>query len=61
MYNDFVIIGPRDDPANISESKSTEEALNSVFELGYNPKKDGVFTEIALKNGFEIPLRLEKE
>jgi len=36
MYNDFVIIGPRDDPANISKSKSTEEALNSIFELGYN-------------------------
>ena len=36
MYNDFVIIGPRDDPANISKSKSTEEALKSIFELGYN-------------------------
>ena len=36
MYNDFVIIGPSNDPANISESKSTEEALNSIFEFGHN-------------------------
>tara|TARA_A100001011_G_scaffold282097_1_gene292224 strand:- start:1763 stop:2572 length:810 start_codon:yes stop_codon:yes gene_type:complete len=36
MYNDFVILGPSEDPAEISESKSAEEALNSIFKLEYS-------------------------
>ena len=34
MYNDFVILGPSEDPAGISDSKSAEEALNSIFKFG---------------------------
>ena len=36
MYNDFVILGPSEDPAEISDSKSAEEALNSIFKFGYS-------------------------
>ena len=32
MYNDFVIIGPNDDPANISVSKSAKEAFIKIAE-----------------------------
>ncbi len=31
MYNDFVIVGPKGDPANLSGSKNATEALNKVF------------------------------
>lgn len=30
MYNDFVIIGPNDDPANIAGSKSAKEAFKKI-------------------------------
>ena len=30
MYNDFVIIGPRFDPANVSVAKSVVEALTFI-------------------------------
>lgn len=30
MYNDFVIIGPADDPANVSEQASVNQALNNI-------------------------------
>ena len=30
MFNDFVIVGPSDDPANITGSKDVLEALNSI-------------------------------
>lgn len=30
MYNDFVIVGPSDDPAGIGEAESIEEALSSI-------------------------------
>ena len=36
MYNDFVILGPSEDPAEISNSQSAEEALNSIFKFGYS-------------------------
>ena len=36
MYNDFVILGPREDPAEISDSRSAEQALNSIFKFGHN-------------------------
>ena len=32
MYNDFVLIGPADDPANISEAKTAAEALSAIAE-----------------------------
>ena len=32
MYNDFVLIGPADDPANISEAKTAAEALSAIGE-----------------------------
>ena len=30
MYNDFVIVGPSDDPAGISDAESIEEALSDI-------------------------------
>ena len=30
MFNDFVIVGPSDDPANITGSTDVSEALNSI-------------------------------
>ena len=36
------------------EERGFSNEIIREFELGYNPKKDGVFTELALKNGFEI-------
>ncbi len=30
MYNDFVLIGPADDPANISEAQSAAEAFSAI-------------------------------
>nr|WP_108446763.1 substrate-binding domain-containing protein [Halomonas denitrificans] len=32
MYNDFVIVGPSDDPAGISDAQSIEEALSDIAE-----------------------------
>ncbi|GAA0847795.1 extracellular solute-binding protein [Marinobacter szutsaonensis] len=32
MYNDFVLIGPEDDPANISEAQSASEAFAAIAE-----------------------------
>ena len=32
MYNDFVLIGPKDDPANISEAQSAAEAFAAIAE-----------------------------
>jgi tungstate transport system substrate-binding protein len=32
MYNDFVLIGPADDPASISEAKTAAEALSAIAE-----------------------------
>lgn len=32
MYNDFVLIGPADDPANISAAKTAAEALSAIAE-----------------------------
>jgi len=32
MYNDFVIVGPEDDPAGLAQAKSVEEALKSISE-----------------------------
>ena len=32
MYNDFVIIGPRSDPAKISEAESAVSAIQLIFE-----------------------------
>ncbi|MEM9210121.1 MAG: substrate-binding domain-containing protein [Pseudomonadota bacterium] len=32
MYNDFVVVGPRDDPAGISASMSIEEAFKAISE-----------------------------
>ena len=36
MYNDFVILGPSEDPAEISDSRSAEQALNSIFKFEHN-------------------------
>ena len=33
MYNDFVVVGPHEDPAQIRESKTISEALISIFRL----------------------------
>ncbi len=30
MYNDFVIVGPKNDPAKLTDSKNTTEALNKI-------------------------------
>jgi tungstate transport system substrate-binding protein len=35
MYNDFIIIGPSSDNANISTSKSVEDAFNRIYEKRY--------------------------
>ncbi|MFG6160223.1 substrate-binding domain-containing protein [Halomonas sp. 1390] len=32
MYNDFVIVGPSDDPAGIADAESIEEALSDIAE-----------------------------
>lgn len=32
MYNDFVIVGPSDDPAGIADAQSIEEALSDIAE-----------------------------
>ena len=34
MYNDFVIIGPADDPANVSTAESITEALRRISAVG---------------------------
>ena len=34
MYNDFVIVGPSDDPASISDSESISDAMQLVAESG---------------------------
>lgn len=34
MHNDFIIIGPKDDPAKISGSKTSSEALKKIAESG---------------------------
>jgi tungstate transport system substrate-binding protein len=31
MYNDFILIGPRDDPARIASSQSVSEALEKIY------------------------------
>ena len=31
MYNDYVIVGPKDDPAKISEAKNLEDALKNIY------------------------------
>ena len=36
MYNDFVILGPSEDPAEVSDSRSAEQALNSIFKFEHN-------------------------
>ena len=33
MYNDFVIVGPNTDPANILQSRTISEALISIFKI----------------------------
>ena len=33
MHNDFVIVGPTSDPANIAASKTIEEALRSIAQI----------------------------
>jgi len=33
MYNDFVIVGPDDNPAQISENQSVLEAFSAIFEM----------------------------
>lgn len=38
MYNDFVVIGPKDDPAGIKSAKATVEALTTIYELGQQGK-----------------------
>ena len=35
MYNDFIIIGPSSDKANVSTSKSVEDAFNRIYEKKY--------------------------
>ena len=35
MYNDFIIIGPKSDDANISTSTSVEDAFNRIYEKKY--------------------------
>ena len=35
MYNDFIIIGPKSDEANISTSTSVEDAFNRIYEKKY--------------------------
>jgi len=35
MYNDFVIIGPKDDPVNIKGLKSAEEAFKRIAQEGF--------------------------
>ena len=34
MYNDFVIVGPKDDPAGIKQSQSAPKALSAVMQAG---------------------------
>ena len=34
MYNDFIVIGPADDPAKIKEAASTVDALKQIAETG---------------------------
>lgn len=34
MYNDFVFVGPSDDPANIAEAKTAAEALAAIEKTG---------------------------
>ena len=34
MYNDFVLIGPKDDPANIAKATSAKDALKSITTTG---------------------------
>ena len=34
MYNDFVIVGPSNDPAGIKGMKQPTEALKRIFEKG---------------------------
>jgi len=36
MYNDFVIVGPKDDPIEIRSSKSISDALQRVFSYKHN-------------------------
>ncbi len=36
MYNDFVLVGPIDDPANIAVSKSAKDALTAIYEMRSN-------------------------
>jgi tungstate transport system substrate-binding protein len=36
MYNDFIIIGPSTDEANISSSKSVQEAFSRIYKKKYN-------------------------
>ncbi|MGP9629806.1 hypothetical protein [Halomonas sp. H2] len=40
MYNDFVIVGPSDDPASISDSESISDAMQLIAESG-SPKMRG--------------------
>lgn len=35
MYNDFIIVGPADDPAGISDMENVIEALNLIAEKGH--------------------------
>lgn len=34
MYNDFIIIGPRDDPANLKQAARTEDAFDKIARSG---------------------------
>ncbi len=60
MYNDFVILGPKSDPAGISGLKDAKSALKKVFEAkatfvsrgddsGTHKKEKGLWAKIPLK------------
>ena len=52
MYNDYIIIGPRNDPAKISSSKSAYEAFSRISKMKYKfiSRSDSSGTHTAEKN-----------
>jgi tungstate transport system substrate-binding protein len=52
MYNDFIIIGPRGDPAGVAGSTNATYAFQKIFQAG--AKGDSIFISRADKSGTNV-------
>ncbi|ACB83926.1 extracellular solute-binding protein family 1 [Natranaerobius thermophilus JW/NM-WN-LF] len=52
MYNDFVILGPTEDPAKVSEANDLDEAMSLIYQIG--KEGDSTFSSRGDKSGTHV-------